>query len=629
MFWPTRMSKIRLIGLKTNLKKTVESLEEYGGVEIKKLSSKEAENSKAFEDHALIVEKLVKTEAMLNALEKKEVKGKIKISVLQDFSGGKSFGKVEAQIEEIASKISDIDNEIEILKDEKETLKLFANFDIDFSWFDSQSIELTAGTISSINNSKLDDKLTGNADFTGKTIGKGKSLYLIAFEKGTLKIDDLSSLGFDRIQIPSIKTKPSLELKTVDKKTSALEKKKISLKKDLDGISKKNYTTLIALKEYLEMESEKASLPEKFLETGHSFILEAYLPERNFGKFSLFVKEKFGKTVFIQHFSSETLEKNNELTPTLTEHSALVKPFESIAKFISIPKSNELDTTLIFLIFFPFFYGMIVGDFIYGIISFLIAHWILGKVSKDGIMNPVAKIWMWGSIPTMLFGILFDEFAGFSHTKLFELIGIHSVTLYHGVERLHNIELLLGASLLLGVFTMAMGFLLGYVNASKHGDKKHALAKLGWFGIVIFGTILITTVMFNSFPQEFLLPIGVLLVISLIPIIMVEGIMGIMELPSVVGNVLSFARILAVGLVGVVIASILNDLAFPSLDKGLMLIIFLPLYIFGHLFNAFLAMFEALIQGARLNFVEFYSKFYEGGGQEFAPFKFERKYIKE
>lgn len=628
MFWPTRMSKIRLIGLKTNLKKTVESLEEYGGVEIKKLSSKEAENSKAFEDHALIVEKLVKTEAMLNALEEKEVKGKIKISVLQDFSGGKSFGKVEAQIEEIASKISDIDNEIEILKDEKETLKLFANFDIDFSWFDSQSIELMAGTISSINNSKLDDKLTGNADFTGKTIGKGKSLYLIAFEKGTLKIDDLSSLGFDRIQIPSIKTKPSLELKTVDKKTSALEKKKISLKKDLDGISKKNYTTLIALKEYLEMESEKASLPEKFLETGHSFILEAYLPERNFGKFSLFVKEKFGKQVFVQHFSSETLEKNNELTPTLTEHSALVKPFESLVKFISVPKSNELDTTLIFLIFFPVFYGMIVGDVVYGILSFLMAKLILGKF-PTGILNSVSKVWMWGSIPTIIFGVIFDEYAGFSHHAILEMIGIHGLTIYHGYERLNNIELLLGASLLLGVFTIATGFLLGFINASRHGDRRHAIAKLGWFGIVIFGTIAITTLMFNAFPPDFLLPSGILLVVSLIPIVMVEGIMGIIELPSVVGNVLSFARILAVGLVGAVIASILNDLAFPGLDKGLLLIIFFPLYIFGHLFNVFLAMFEALIQGARLNFVEFYSKFYEGGGKDFAPFKFERKYIKE
>ncbi|MCR4335186.1 MAG: V-type ATP synthase subunit I [archaeon] len=627
MFWPVKMSKVRLIGLKTNLKKTIESLEEYGGVEIKKLSSKEVENSKALEENTFIVEKLVKTEALLNALEKKEVREKISISDLNDFSKQKNFGKVNAEIEEIISKISDIDNETEILKDEKTTLKMFAHFDIDFSKFNVNSIELVAGTINSINSSKLEDALTGT-EFTGKTIAKGKALYLIAFEKGTLKIDDLGPLGFDRIQIPNIKTKPGIELKNVDKKIVDLEKKKASLKKDLEKVSKENYAKLTGLKEHLENESSKASLPEKFLGTSHSFVLEGYLPEKNFEKFKGFIKEKFGKQIFVQYFSNDELEKNHETTPTLTEHSYLIKPFESLVKFISIPKSNELDTTMIFLIFFPVFYGMIVGDFVYGILSFLIAKLILKKF-PTGILNSVSKVWMWGSIPTIIFGVIFDEYAGFSHHAIFELIGIHGVHIYYGYERLHNIELLLGVSLLLGVFTIAIGFLLGFINASKHGNKRHAMAKLGWFGVVLFGTILITTLMFNSFPQDYLLPTAGLFIVSLIPIVMVEGIMGIMELPSVVGNILSFARILAVGLVGVVIASILNDMAFPSLDKGLLLIIFFPLYIFGHLFNAFLAMFESLIQGARLNFVEFYSKFYEGDGKEFVPFKVERKYTKE
>jgi len=92
---------------------------------------------------------------------------------------------------------------------------------------------------------------------------------------------------------------------------------------------------------------------------------------------------------------------------------------------------------------------------------------------------------------------------------------------------------------------------------------------------------------------------------------------------------MSFSRILAVGLVGTLIALILNDLLFPSLDKGILLIILVPIYIIGHLFNAFLAMFESFIQGARLNYVEFYSKFYEGGGKEFSPFRLTRKFVKD
>ncbi|MAG18396.1 MAG: hypothetical protein CL944_02900 [Candidatus Diapherotrites archaeon] len=627
MFWPAKMSKVRLIGLKSNLKKTIETLEEYGGVEIKKLSSKEIENSKPLEENASIVAKLVKTEAILNSLEKREVTARIRVNDLKDFSKEKNFGKIEKQLEKTIEQIDEINNKIEILKDEKVTLKMFAHFDIDFSRFNTESIELVAGTVSRGNTSALESALKGHANFTRKPTDKEKLLYLIAFEKNSFN-KDFSSLGLDKIQIPSIKTKPKAELNKVDKKISELNREKTGLQKELDEISNKNYSNLTALKEYLEAESAKASLPESFLGTEHSFILEGYLPEKNFEKFNKFIKEKFGKRTYIQYFSSETLEKNHELAPTLTEHSPLVKPFEDLVKFVSVSKSNELDTTMIFLVFFPVFYGMIVGDFVYGIISFLMAKAILGKF-PTGIMNSVSKVWIWGSIPTMIFGLIFDEFAGFSHHAIFELIGIHGIHLYHGYERLHNIEFILAASLLLGVFTMAIGFLLGFINAAKHGDRKHALAKLGWFGVVLFGTILITTLMFQTFPQEYILPTGILFGISIIPIILAEGVIGLLEIPTAAGNILSFARILAVGLVGVVIASLLNDLSFPGIDKGLLLIIFLPLYIFGHLFNAFLAMFEALIQGARLNFVEFYSKFHEGGGQEFVPFKFEKKYFKD
>ena len=87
---------------------------------------------------------------------------------------------------------------------------------------------------------------------------------------------------------------------------------------------------------------------------------------------------------------------------------------------------------------------------------------------------------------------------------------------------------------------------------------------------------------------------------------------------------MSFARILAVGLASVVVAVTLNDLAFPSPEKGILLLVLLPIYLFGHAFNTFLGMFEGLIQGSRLNFVEFYSKFYLGGGKEFSPFKIMR-----
>ncbi|MEM4391118.1 MAG: hypothetical protein QXX06_04640, partial [Candidatus Diapherotrites archaeon] len=134
--------------------------------------------------------------------------------------------------------------------------------------------------------------------------------------------------------------------------------------------------------------------------------------------------------------------------------------------------------------------------------------------------------------------------------------------------------------------------------------------------------------MFGSFPEYFLFPSALIVSLCAVFVIKEEGIIGAIEIPGVVGNILSFARIIAVGLVGTVIASILNTMALPSAENGFLILFTLPLFIFGHLFNAFLAMFEALVQGARLNVVEFYSKFFEGGGEEFSPFRFRSKYLK-
>ncbi len=620
------MCKVRLFGLKSGLKATAEALEEYGGAEIKQLSSEHDKNAEPLEEHSSIVEKLLKTEAMVNSLEAQEVTQRTPIEEIKKMLSNGSSKKTEKEVEAISSKLETINTKLDELKEETGQLKMFAKFDMDFSQMSNGRLSLTAGIASKANKTKAEEELAKTGfDYTSNAISKENTLFIVAVPKGT----ELNISGFERTKIPEMKSAPKTELKELEKMVSAAEKEKEATLKELREYSKKNYAPLLALKEYLTIEEAKASLPRQFIGTEKSFAMEAYLPEKKYNAFEKFAAGKFGNKVHLEMISGSELEKMHENTPTLTEHSTLIKPFEQLTKFISIPKSNELDTTLIFLIFFPLFYGIIVGDFVYGIISFFIAKRIFDWAPKDSILNPVAIIWMWGAIPTMIFGLIFDEFAGMSNEQIFTLLGFHDFFLYHGLERIQNIELLLPATILLGVFTMAMGFLLGYINASRHGDRKHAAAKLGWFGMVVFGTIAVSTAMFNAFPQEFLPVSGALMIVSLVPIMMAEGVVGLMEIPSVVGNVLSFARLLAVGLVGGVIAMILNQLAFPGLDKGLLLILLLPLYIGVHLFNVFLAMFEALIQGARLNFVEFYSKFYEGGGKEFAPFKFTRKYIKE
>ncbi len=627
------MCKVRLIGPRGMMKKTIEALEAYGGAEIKKVSSEKIESAKPLEGHSGNVGRLLKIEALTGALEPRHSTERFGQKNIIDYLKSKEYRQTEAEITANSSEMEALNAELERLKERKNSLAPFCGLDIDFGTLRPKSVTLVAGTVQVPKRQQVEAALAkvSQAKWIIGNFSGNALMCVVAIRAGCeAELEDAAKAGFERVQIPEMSAKPAAEIEKIDGKISGIEKQKLSLKKRLDAISKHGYTKLAAAKEYLEIETAKSSAATSFGSTQHSFIFEAYLPEKKFPEFGSFAHRKFAEKIGLIKISGSDLEHRHEETPTLLEHRGQLAPFEWINKYMSVPKSNELDPTLIFLVFFPLFYAMMVGDFIYGIASFLLARFIVKKVSEDNILKPVGIIWMWSAIPTIIFGIIYDEFAGMPHTELLhKFFGLENVVLYHGIERLHNVQFLLTATILLGVVIVCAGFLFGFINATRHGDKKHALAKFGWFGVVASGTVLISGAMFGAFAPLWVNAAAIALIGSFIAVIRAEGLIGLIELPSVVGNVMSFTRILAVGLVGTLIALILNNLMFPSLDKGLLIIIMLPIYLAGHLFNVGLAMFESFIQGARLNFVEMYSKFYEGGGREFSPFRLKRKYLRD
>jgi V/A-type H+-transporting ATPase subunit I len=129
------------------------------------------------------------------------------------------------------------------------------------------------------------------------------------------------------------------------------------------------------------------------------------------------------------------------------------------------------------------------------------------------------------------------------------------------------------------------------------------------------------------------MPSAVVLALSIVGLVMTEGVIAAVEIPSLLGNVMSYLRIAAVGVGGVIIAEAINELLMPRLDfspAGIaVFIIMAVLYLAMHLAACMLVMFEALVHGARLNVVEFFGKFYKGGGVRFAPFSVRRNYTQE
>ncbi len=647
MFYPAKMCKVRLIESKASLRKTIGLLEKFGGAEVKRFEYAEVQNAKALEEGQGLNERLVRVEAILGMLlahnstgngagQKRNGNGNGAVRRMgrketAAFLNSPEARKAEEKIISIGAEKERLQAEIDGLKDDRAQVRRFSSFNMDFSALGSGTLEVVAGIVQGSNRQRFERCLKDPAILrhTSKEQAKGV-MHLVAIRKGDEEaLKKLAKAGFERAPMPRIQGKPDRELERIEARMGQLAREIVGLDRELGKICRDCHSKFAAAKEHLKIEAEKAAIPTNFGETGHTVVVEAYLPEKNYAAFENMAKEELGEGIYMRRFSSEQLEERHEQAPTLLEHGTLLEPFEFMTRFVSLPRSNELDPTLIFLVFFPIFYAMMVGDFVYGIISFLIARWLMKKFRPGGIMNPVAKIWMWSAIPTIIFGIIYDEYAGMPHKEMLGKLGFGAVELYRGIERLHNVELLLTVCIMIGIVTMGIGFLLGFVNARKHGNNRHALGKLGWFGVLCSGTTLLSSALFTVLPNEYAKPSAAVFVLSLAAIVKAEGVVGVIELPSLLSNVLSFARIIAVGLVGTVIALILNGMAYPSPDKGILLIVLIPLYVLGHLFNAGMAMFESFIQGARLNYVEFYSKFFEGGGKEFAPFRFERKYLKD
>jgi V/A-type H+-transporting ATPase subunit I len=311
------------------------------------------------------------------------------------------------------------------------------------------------------------------------------------------------------------------------------------------------------------------------------------------------------------------------------ENEKAVGPYQFLTTSFSFPNANEIDPSIIYFFTVPLLYGMIVADVVYGTISIFLALFFMKKFKDSEIMSSVSRLWLFSAIPAILFGVVFDEFAGMTHYHLLEklsewgVINAHAMgitgPLYTGLSRLQDLTMLFQVTLLVGMIHIALGLVMGAINEWGH-SKKHALGKLAWIGVQVGGYLAVATFMFNAMPVSWGEAGAGLLVLSALVIAWVEGVVGVLELPGIASNVFSYVRIAVVGVVGTILAELINAIFMPAPTQGVMALIFFPLFIGLHILNAFIAMFEAVIQGGRLNIIEFKLKFLKGGGRPFRPF---------
>lgn len=633
MLNPVRMQKVRIIALKSVLSLLIKKLHELGLVEISVSNYEKLEKGRPLDYFDQVSKELVRIRAIKGMLENKEVK--VEPKIIENPLEEAQTVTLDQTLKIIGERKEKANQELAQCKEELKKLQLFSGFnDIDFSKLETKTLTYLFGIIAT-NKEKL-VRLRSELEAKVKTYSiatsesGGQTLVLIIYPRAQ-PIDEIVSLvGLSRVEVPKTLGMVYHTIERLRKSIAEKQREIIECNNEILIISKKHYAHIASLEYTLSIEADRAEIASRFNFTVAAAIIEGWAKQEDLQKLEHAIAQLENKAAL------EKIEaSHHEMPPIVLQNPDIASPFQFITERYSLPNYYEIDPSIIFLITIPLLYGMIVGDVIYGIISVFIALFFMRKFPKSYIMKNVSKLWLYSSIPSVLFGLLFDEWAGFNHFHLLEILekwgiidlasfGIHGPLYDFHLSRAHNLPAVIGLSLIIGLLHLALGFILGAINEWHH-SKKHALAKIAWLGVEIGGTLVVTTFMFGMFPENVGQLGGGLLGVSVIGLIFTEGVMGILELPGFAGNVLSYARIAAIGVVGVILAEIINEFLIPLPQQGIIALILLPLFLILHAANTFIAMFEALIQGGRLNIIEFKLKFMKGGGKLFKPFALHSK----
>jgi V/A-type H+/Na+-transporting ATPase subunit I len=531
----------------------------------------------------------------------------------------------EKTILQFEQEILSSQDKIDQLNDIIVNIKQLQILDVPFKYLvSSEKINIIVGRIQNQRVNDIDKdlkkELNGNYILFDKPIDSKTSMVVaVSFSKDSLKSSFiLKKHGVFFINIPDIDDNDPL-LSTL-KEIENLNKNIFKIKNQITKIRKTLFEKAIILKEELSILKEKTESLHYMRESDKFFVLQGWVPLSEIKKISSMKNIVYDvETIDVAPTDEEELEK----IPVKLTNPKWLKPFEMVTELYSPPKYKDLDPTFIVGPIFLIFAGFMLTDFFYGLGLFSLGYFIYSKYSKyDSSMKDISLSLIFIGLFSMIFGILTGSYLGDLMQYLF---GWESSSIAIWLDPLSEPLYFLIVSLVVALFHVNFGLVLGAIeNLRKKNTKAFISKNLVWWILQLS----IVCFVFASVSPIISIMAKVLAAITLAIIIFIDGPLGLLGMTGFMGDVISYSRLFALCLSTAGIAMTVNllaDLLWP-LPYGLGIFAAALIFIVGHLFSFAMNSLGGFVHSIRLQFVEFFGKFYEGGGNKFEPFKENRIY---
>lgn len=388
--------------------------------------------------------------------------------------------------------------------------------------------------------------------------------------------------------------------------------------RELTRLSRHWYASLLTQRQALKEKLAELDIVGEFGSTDYTFVIIGWMPSKHMKRCKKQFEQAFGDDVLVQELSVS--EHEAERAPIEYIHSAVVRPFESIVNLFGTPKYGSVDPVPLVAIFFPLFFGIILGDMGYALVLLGIASYLRFKKRASEVLRAVSTILFLSGVSSLFFGFVYGEFFGSFGKEIAIELGAPEFVKVLGIVFPWNREHLLIPTLLfsigLGAAHILLGLALGIVNGYRAHSRKHVLEK-GATMVALIALAPIIYAMLTGEGNAFTNPGWLLLIIAMPVLVYSAGIMGPIEVLGTLANIVSYARIMAIGLVSVILAETANKLggAMGNVFLGVLIAVLI------HSLNLAIHVFTPSLHVLRLNFVEFFGKFYESGGTPYKPFK--------